>query len=249
MGLTYFYITFFIFFAISISYPQEFSLEQHGTSIICIMRHDTIWIGADSKVVNNKGVSTVNCKITQANDFVFVYSGISQFTDIYVDSIFKRCYGVGRNIHKTMELFDKEMLHTMFEIGGKAIMYKLEGIDSIGGIATLFATYENGMAKFFSREYYVIIGKKQDGTVFITSDFDSASVTSKMRPLNYYLAGHYEAIASIAITKMFGNIPAAINELIGMQIKATPNYVGYPINIICISKDGINWVQENSPCE
>jgi hypothetical protein len=67
------------------SFPQE-----HGTVIISVIRNDTIWIGADSKV--KEGIFVYDtffnqCKIRKYGDFVFTSSGIYSDENFDVDSI------------------------------------------------------------------------------------------------------------------------------------------------------------------
>jgi hypothetical protein len=75
----YLSITFFIFSIITVSYSQESSLSKKGTTIVYVIRNDTIWIGVDSKIIGEKNgnpIDSVTCKIIKVNNIVFTHAGL-----------------------------------------------------------------------------------------------------------------------------------------------------------------------------
>lgn len=255
--LKYFYITFFIISIHTTFYSQESLLEYGGTTLICIVRHDTIWIGVDSKMEleGNNSESPPVCKIINAGHFIFAHAGFNQIisTNIDINNIFYNSVKKGRNnIHKTISIFNENIISAFRFIG--PLMIKQRGYsvgDTIHGLTlyAFFATYENGLAKVFSFSYFTTVTNAKTPQIPIFTEITSDHLVGKMGQFQTQLAGESYEIKDIIMNYTTENIRILMNSLIKIEIKAHPERVGLPINIIRIAKDGIHWVQKNQPCK
>ena len=215
------------------------------------MRNDTIWIGADSKIISKEGGPslTPRCKIIKANNFVFVHAGLFGYGGYDIDSIFYYCYGIGRNYYNTRILFKDLTIKVLYQIASEKVTRDpqkfISGKKDTDYVSTVFATYETYKAKFISYVYKATIGKN-DGGVYTITNVDSTIIESSLGATYTYLGGVYDAIILMRPNKN-EDIPTFINNLIKIEIKAEPNKVGYPINKIRIAKDGIKWIQKKQP--
>jgi hypothetical protein len=84
--------------------------------------------------------------------------------------------------------------------------------------------------------------------ITIDVEVDSAIIEGKFRSQDVAFIGDNDAIS---LMRLYNDedVPAFINRCINIEIKAKPKGVGYPINIIRITKDGIKWIQKNQICD
>ena len=123
--LFYSQIIFITLFITSNQFPQPISVYS-GTTIITVVRNDTLWIGADSKVVDTiKDTVYTVCKIISKGDVVFTNSGIiGDWTGNFnVYNLFMYSYDKGNTIFETMKIFGDSLILKFKEIGDAVFAY------------------------------------------------------------------------------------------------------------------------------
>lgn len=251
----YFYVAFFIVALTSISYAQKSFIEKSGSIFVCIQRNDTIWIGVDSKIYQNPSI--IECKILKFDNFVFAHVGLTRGTDMYrnfvwdIDSLFYRAITIKSNFYGIRNYINKSCKVWSSRIGLiEAAKNKMSIGESVieASITSLFAIYEERKAKVFIYNFLPIVVKTKSGDSTVTTQVDSGLVIGT-KNIKKSLGGVFQEIAHINPTDISTDIPIAIRELIKIEINAHPDKVGYPINIIRITKDGIRWIDKHQPCD
>src|SRR3989304_7237167 len=109
------YLTFLIISFNYLLYSQECLYPDMGTTIIFILRNDTIWIGTDSKVSNNsKELIPPSCKISVHRNLVFTSAGLTHdnFSNIYLDTLFIHCAKITHDVETTLWILNRTLTNT-----------------------------------------------------------------------------------------------------------------------------------------
>ncbi len=118
-------IIFTIFFIV-IGYIQESFPQEHGTIVICVIRNDTIWVAADSKVINQHRFAATEdstCKIIRFDDFVFSSAGVftNKPTNFNIQSLITEIRSRTIDFYEMKEAFAKEVVPFFNWIGGNKV--------------------------------------------------------------------------------------------------------------------------------
>ena len=249
-----FYIIIIIISVNFISNAQSNSSISKGTTIITVIRNDTVWIGADSKETTSWG-NTIVCKIIRKPSFVFAHAGISGLRsdkeglkNINIIE-FALNHSTGNSLQKIMNNFNKNFTYIFTRLIMKTKAYSNYSVrDTISNFITsvIFANYESRQANVFCFDYIPIIVKNDSVEIKINYNSRTGRIGGGFHSA---LSGERDIIEPIINKYSTSNIPEAINLLINKEIKAVPQIVGLPINIIRIDKAGIHWIQKNQPCK
>ena len=245
----YFYITFFIIFLCSISYSQESRFIKNGSVFLCVVRNDTVWLGVDSKIYHR---STPICKIFRAKNFVFASVGIFEIKQsgiaFNIDTTLQYCLRhEGFDFYKTMWYFKKICNYYVGLFGvafDNTYHYPIGTKILDASIKVLFATYKSGKAKVFTYDFSPLVTKSQ-----IIAVPDSESIIGTRGNWSIAYGGEVDKIYGVVPQTLSNDMPTVIKHLIGIEIDAMPEKVGYPINIIRIDKGGIHSIEKHQPCK
>ena len=246
-----FYIIIIIISVNFISNAQSNSSISKGTTILTVIRNDTVWIGADSKETTSWS-NTIVCKIIRKPSFVFAHAGISGLrSDKEEINIieFALNHSGGESLQKIMNNFNKNFTDIFTRLIMKIKVYSNYSVgDTISNFITsvIFANYESRQANVYFFDFIPIIAKNDSVEIKIHYNSRTGRIGGGFHPA---LSGERDIIEQIINKYSTSNIPEAINILINKEIKAVPQIVGLPINIIRIDKDGIHWIQKNQPCK
>jgi hypothetical protein len=119
-------------------------------------------------------------------------------------------------------------------------------IDGQSAVDVLFVGFEAGHPVLLSRSFIVRQEVSQSITVRIKREECSQDCAE---PLAYAALGHHEAIdKALAENPKLWNIgfAEAIRKLIKLEISAQPSFVGPPISILTIDKDGPRWIEQGA---
>lgn len=254
-------IVFFVCIVGSI-YAEESVLYGEGTTGICIIRNDTIWIGVDSKVTDTMGSDSLfKCKILTTDKIIFTQTGNNFYIDsqinIHIDTLFINCANEDAAPTQIINCFHDAVLAAYKIIGSNEMLSMRYSIgDTIPyRLNSIFAFNEESIPHLYLISYKIVVldtsaGSKNPLKIIFQKNLRRANSEVP----SYYLAGRIDAILDTMIHFIAPNldkldIPVLINHLIEIQATAQPNHVGGGISIISICPQGINWFQKNKPCK
>ncbi len=225
-----------------------------GTCVVCVIRNDTIWIGADSKVGQFELDVKTFCKIIESNDFVFTHSGlyIHGWKGTDVNKIFRKSASKGVDVYNTMNIFKNDMIRVLEGLGLYEILHNQFSIgDTINiiKVTALFATYNQGKAKRFTQIYSTIVIDTFNVKTIVKIDSTFApkegGFSYGVIGANAYIAGYIQRnekeVRALPPIKL-------INTFIKIEAKNLPEIVGGPIDMIRITKEGISWIKVKEKC-
>jgi len=112
-------------------------------------------------------------------------------------------------------------------------------------VQVAFAGFENAQPAIAQRRYMPKLDKKGglEMSVFSCPSNECSA------DFNMLILGETTAMRTrISAQKSGSDVQAAIRELINLQIQATPERVGPPINILRIAKEGARWLEGGEIC-
>jgi len=249
MRFKYLYITIFIVFVSLLNFHKAEFIKS-GTTIICVVRNDTVWIGADSKIVDQFGKFIgIGCKVFSGKNFVFANSGLFGYGKYNIPNIAYRSIGEYFTIND-LWLFKRYAIKILYEIGENMSTRKIykAGQSEEVHFSTIFATNTNGNTNIFFDTYELEVGCCNRGSVYAIVKVDSVFASGISTNVLTYKAGIYDEIKSMDANRT-EDIPIFIKKLITIEINAHPDSVGYPINIIRVTKNKIDWIDKHPPCK
>jgi hypothetical protein len=240
----------FIFICFN-SFPQD-SFINKGTTIIAVVRNDTVWIGADSKVTDEDGnfVGTT-CKILRYNDIVFAHAGLKTdfVADIDIENIFISSYFRNKTLSGTVKTFGDSLMLAIDRANRNSkigMEYEIGDTIKTHIVEAYFAGVENDTLKLFVYLIVPWVGVlHRNGIVFSPYLREVSAQQSSFIPV---FGGYANKIRYIGDIFKSGDVPQLIRAMILIECAKESKFVGEPINIIRITKNGIEWI-ENQNCK
>lgn len=208
---------------------------------------DSIFFGADSRTTrfnfNGTKIDTVFdmiCKIHVVGKFNF--SNIHSFADLSFFSARNACENQ-TDVRNVITVFSKDIIIKTMPLLQKykkenPIYYKSIINDSLM-CQTVFFGFQDSLP-------YLI------DVIFKATELPSGEIHIKVFTQDgiIFIAGETNEIDSIFDNdKTWRNgATAAINHLIGVEINAHPKEVAYPIDIIKVTNNGIEWLRRKNMC-
>ena len=230
-----------------------FGCPLRATSLVAVRTLNAIFIGSDSKMINGDGGEAGNgCKILGSNG---VYFGIARIWSspaqgFSVASVAAEALNSNGDLASRVSHFEKLLLHPLERLlislkATDATRFERE-IDGQSAVDMLFVGFEAGYPVLLSRSFIVRNGASQSITVRIKREECSDDCSEA---LAYAALGQHEAIdKALAENADFWKIgiAEAIRKLIKLEISAEPSFVGPPISILTIDKDGPRWIEQGA---
>jgi len=231
----------------------------HATSIIAIKQGDSIYLGADSKVLIEKDVAISQCKITKMSDIFLVFSGMASISVANFNA-----YDIAENVFA----------------GKGTISERLDAYDAAvqGKLQAAFEKLRTTDPKYFSRWYtqdvinriamqVLVAGAEKKGTVLTMLEYRIVSPQNAPVELKLFrqeivtkpgsdqpkilLLGMQDAINELRARKdYFSDFKPVtlINDWIMAEATAEPTKVSGPIDILRISPKKTEWIQHKEQC-
>ncbi|GEM_PF-2685242 len=230
-----------------------------ATSIIAIKQGDTVYLGADSKVLIERDVSISQCKITKMSDIFLVFSGMPSISAANFNA-----YDIAENVFAGKGTISERL--TAYD---KAVQGKLQAA---------FEKLRTTDPKYFSRWYtddvvnriamqVLVAGAEKKGTTLTMLEYRIMSAQNAPVELKLFrqdivtkpgsdqpkilLLGMQDAINELRAKKDYFsdfNPVTLINDWIMAEAKAEPAKVSGPVDILRISPKKIEWVQHKEQC-
>ena len=227
----------------------------HSTTIVLIRNSDGVYIGADSRIVNERGESLGSeCKVLKINKFYFAHAGLG------VDSKF------GFNIQDIARTSFSTDLPFAEQIDNFARTVDLECSAYLHRIKNERKEIFNRITSGTLNIETVVAGQDDDGVPFFyVIKFTAAGSNSDVKismPVRYKCPGdcgggkvvamlgqmsHTEQAVENWAFGMMKNPVKAINFIINREIESNDR-VGPPITILKIGYDEITWIQHSELC-
>jgi hypothetical protein len=220
---------------------------------VAVRTLNAIFIGSDSKMINGDGGETGNrCKILSSNGVYFSIARIwgSPAQGFTVASFAAEALNSNRDLATRVTNFEKLLLGPLERLltalkTTDAGRFQRE-IDGQSVVDTLFVGFEDGYPVLLLRSFIVRNGAAQGMTLRIRREDCSRDCSEA---LAYVALGQHEAIDNaLAENPNYWKIgfAEAIRKLINLEISAKPNFVGPPISILTIDKDGPRWIEHGA---
>lgn len=245
------------------------SSTAFATSIVAVRNNDEIVIGADSKttlisafsVEDPKGIS--KCKIVQTGNIFFASAG----------SVGIGPAGVPGNIEPALDM--REIVAKGLEGEGR-IADKVDGLEKIlvASLSQIAEKARQENAVFFMERFakypihsVIVVGLDNEELVLLVRTFTliispSGSLSFDIGrfacpgdcPESFIIifAGQTGAIRQYLQKNMYfrshTDFTTAVRDLVELEISKEPSFVGAPVDILRLTKQGAEWIQRKSLC-
>lgn len=230
-----------------------------GSVVVIFAAQDRIVMAADSRVNAVGGNRTaavdrdISCKIVPIDDFVFASTGILAHptSGVSVASVMRAAAKQGGDLKTKIERFETMILRTYPEV-----LSRFKTIDP----AAYKSNFENKAAIMAAMVQFGADGPVVHLRTFrpvTTSNGDlefrveTNECLTKCAGLSAYI-GEFEAISKYFEANQEALLKKELVDrarlLVETQIKATPQKVGPPIDILQITKDGNQWAARKPKC-
>ena len=236
------------------SHNKKDTLESlgGGTSIITFVMTDYIWIASDTKGGDfSEGKSTVfqESKIFKHKDIYYAFAGMlcniktkNGKVAYSAEEVMKNAINNTERFDESMDLFKGDMLNTLNSMINRMDMENKSMYNALPHrlVQCVAVSFENGVSRYKSYEFQLNSDKR---LMFIEEN--------KKYDTQIRILGYDEKIISYLKkedTKPIfepSKMKETLSNLIELEIKAHPEYVGPPIDVLMISKDGHKWLTNN----
>lgn len=260
-----FYSCIFVLLFFSMNAQSQLQGDQlkmyKGTTILAFIKPDTAWIAADSKVTQKniytkKVDSSYNTrKIYKTGNIAYAFHGLPSI-DYKNQRVFDATKTMAKSIKKGKDI------NTAYALFNTAILKELDSLITLFQSANahnlldsftkepffgfLMLSYQNGKAEYFARKYRF---KKT-----------SKGIIAALEPDEY---GHQEScflmlgkeenvftylLANPSYFEGFKQMKEKLVCLIDKEVKANPNDVGFPVDVLILSHKRYRWFYNINEC-
>ncbi len=232
-----------------------FLTSLHATTIVLIRNDEGVYIGADSRIVDeNGGVLGTECKVMRINNYFFTHAGLG------IDSQYGfNIKQIAREAFSSSLPFEEQVEQFTSTVDGECTAYLNRIKMARQGI---YDRVTNGHVNIET----AIAGMNEDGPFFYVIKFTAAGSDERVKismPVRYRCPGDCQGGHVVAMLGQMSNTEGAvdnwaygmirrpvrsINFLINREIENNSS-VGPPITILKIGYDGPTWIQHSETCD
>jgi hypothetical protein len=235
------------------------SNSARATTIVCARSANEIVIGADSKVTDTFGndLQRRACKIRQVGNLVIAFEGLE--VDRKTGFNLQEISMTALNLKPSGSATEKVSILTGFLVSELLVelsqlkthepetyFRKIEGGQLF--LRLIVAGFENGRPLVFVRSFRAL--QYNPGQIGVTVIPDDCLANCEGAVVTRFL-GESDAIDGLPEeTPDFwkAGLGAGVRRLIETEIAARSEYVGPPIDILRISKNGVEWIERKPEC-
>lgn len=235
------------------------AISAQATSIVAIKTGNDIFIGADSKVLLEKGVGFSQCKITKMSDAYIVFSGIPSVPTAKFNAydLAEKAFAGKGSISERLTVFDKSVSGKLQEAFEKIrttddklfSQWYTPDVKNRVAMQILVAGPE-GKGTTLSMIEYRIDSKKSEPVKIVSTRENIVTKPGSDQPKILFI-GMQDAIRALMKKKdFFSDFDEVrnINEWIKAEAIADPSKVSEPVDIVKISPKKAQWIQHKSQC-
>lgn len=228
-------------------------LNAFSTTIVILIRPNEIIIAADSRStdIDDAGNprSSIVSKFYQVKQFVFLISGLHQ-----ADKYNFQAEELLSPYLNEMAVYDSVYLKEFKKKLSETYSNLLKQVKSLPDCGNFPQSRGSSITKFiitgvqnnipFLHVVSILVDDFNNNTVTIESRFIKASDATELMP--FYI-GEQEAIRKqekVGLPIGVTNVYELANYLVTLEIKDKPDKVGFPVDILSVKTNGINWIQK-----
>ena len=227
---------------------------SNATTIVLIRNENGVFIGADSRIVNERGQSLGSeCKITRFKNIYFVHAGLGSdaLYGFDIQDIAKQAFSSKNSLDEKVRNFENTLKSQYKEYLEKIRTARSE----------VYFRIKSGTLNIEA----AIAGQNTDGAFFKAFKFSAEGPDDDIKismPVQYSCPGdcqggkvvamlgqmsHTQEIVARRAHRMMRDPISAINFIINREIDYNPR-VGPPITILHIGHDTTQWIQHSDFC-
>lgn len=223
---------------------------QLGATAIVIVRTDSsVFIGADSLRIINGTERVLVCKIARFGEVYTLAAGLVAYdlTAFDLRTFVERAARGAGSLASKMSALDEQVVRPLTLMAERLRRDDPEFTTRYLKryfVQVAFVGIENGQPVITQRRYMPKLDVKGelDMSVFGCPSNECSAV------FDMFMLGETTAMRGHKNARKGSDVQAVIHELINLQIQATPERVGPPINILRIAKDGARWLEGGEIC-
>lgn len=236
-------------------YPLFGTDTAAPTTVVVVRTPTDIYMGADSKItdIRDESLQSTACKIRQVDDLFFAFSGFPEIpgADPGLMGIIRAAAGSGGNIADKVEAFDDIIVDAWSKalqtLKKKRPQFYEDEVKGRNVLQIAIAGIQKRKPVFFMRHLKALERNGLPGIAIYKKSCPGDCVHGKVIA---YL-GHTGALKGHTSDRSDvwnDGYVQGIRTLISLQMKADPEHVGPPIDILHIKRRGANWIQVKSEC-
>jgi hypothetical protein len=224
--------------------------QTFGTSIIVARSDSEIAVAADSlDLWGDSNIPKRGCKILQFGNYFFAFAGVSLPVGFDIPKIAEDAFRNAPHIKDAANSFESKigtiLPETLRRIARDYPVSFRQIATSHEIISAVFFGFEEGTAELHLREF--MLG---DATT-LNLRLGSADYI-KGSPLAYLMLGA-STVANEFVEKnpaflKQNNLADNVLHLVEMEIVDQPKFVGPPVDVLRVTKDGAEWIQHKKEC-
>jgi hypothetical protein len=226
----------------------------HGTSVAALRTNQGVFVAADSKTVqtHNRRQPLLECKIHREGDVFFAIAGhkrelttgwdatpLARTACRHQGSVASKVIRFEAIVEQPLRSMLADVLRLEPEYCQKYIVDRLV-------LQLAFFGLEDASPYLYVRSYKVT-SSLAGLDVTLENRTDAVGPDNKIA-----LLGEYDAIDQfIASNPRYYELPPAllVERLVQVEIDAVPHLVGPPIDVVQVTRDGVQWIRRKPECD
>lgn len=225
------------------------------TSVVALWTPDEIVVGADSKTITGRGAGRSTCKIAQLEDsFFFAAAGLNTEpkTGFELAKIVRQAFAQPGTMREKVDdfesLVDTPLTAALQRLKQEEPAFYEHYLENKGQVLqVVFFGLEDGNPELFLRTFEVELISGNVTVVMERNECTAGTCPSTM----VFLLG-YSGAASAFVTSHPGfsknGLAPAVEHLVDMEIAEVPQFVGPPVDILRVNRQGASWVKRKAQC-
>ncbi len=253
-------ITGIMIYNIPVLKSAKHSLKLYGgTTVVAFLKDDMGWIAADSKVVDETNGIMTGCRtVKKIRETSGIFYAFTVYPQMYFDneliydafSMMESTITSQKDFDKSFNVFDSlitseldKAIKILLDHNHIAILQKYTNTSFLG---FLMIQYKGIKPSYQIRSYKF----QKTGNGYKTVP-DPPLIINGAYPM-LFLGSYQAALKYIRshpnLLVGFKDIREKLVSLISEEVSANPDYVGFPIDAVEITKDGSNWYHDITDC-
>lgn len=238
----------------------NFTATAYGTCIAVLRTEKYIVVAADSKSTNIIGGvhPEASCKIEKVGDKYFSIAGLVLVEEVHYNAMemASKSAGSAINLEAATESVEKAvqpfLIRIMEQMRKQFPDYFKKHSENKPIFSIIFYGIESGIPKYYSRQFIVKTNVDNSLKVeVVRQNYNSQGDTDLMYASIGEDNGQGKYFDSLELTPDILSLSNLVNlarNLVEVEIKASPETVGGPIDILQLDEKGEHWVQRKKEC-
>lgn len=225
------------------------------TSVVALWTPDEIVVGADSKTITGRGAGRSSCKIAQLDDAsFFAAAGLNTEpkTGFDLAKIVRQAFQQPGTMREKVDDFeslaDAPLTAALQRLKKEEPAFYEHYLENKGQVLqVVFFGLEDGSPKLFLRTFEVEL---ISGNVTVVMERNECTAGTCPGAMAFLLG--YSGAASAFVTSHPGfwknGLAPAVERLVDLEIAEVPQFVGPPVDVLRVNRQGAAWVKRKAQC-